>query len=881
MRVWKIIRRILLMMVLLIVGAMIWLVSPPGLRQMQPRIERALSDAVGADVSLGPLRLRWPLRMDSARITVRDPDNREPLIELKDIRIGISLRQLRQRTLAIYAFDVQKIVYHRWITGDDDASPTEVEDAKRADPRLPTALGPIHRIEMREWNVHQIEFRDFRASVRGAIRMDAAADQADASVSLRIRPAADAGPDPTPTLHGDLDLRIEVTDTRTRPLIRVTAEATDWQFDDVSIQKLSAELGGDPDAWNYALTADGHVVAPWQIQLQGAIDWDNWHIHALALDEFSGQHGELDWALLESAIIQRRETGYALAAFTLRIAEGWLEAAGNVRRDHMDVQAEVHDIALSRFGFAGVRQDQGNLEGLFQLQGDPQNPSARLRLAFENLLPAETIPWDGPPATFTIEHELADRRLANRFTLDGLTGDPVIFHVDVPLAVSLYPFTLDWPPSGPIHGGLAAETDLGELASLFVLDVHRVSGKLHTDLRIRGTVAEPDIGGSISLAGGRYEHDRLGILLQDIEWSFSGQRDQLSIDRFFATDGGVGLLNLRGTVQLDASRRFPFSGDLRLNEFRLLRNDQLEARADGQVEWTGDRLASLMQGRIRVAPVELRIPERLPPSMIDLNVIEYDEPVRRPPAPLAASVDDEREEHDVQLQLTVLIPDRFFVRGRGLDSEWGGELKIVGPAKAPVITGALGLQRGRFHFFGRRLGITRGIITFDGSVPPQPGLDIVAESRAGGITSIFALSGAVDAPQVRLSSIPDMPQDEILARLLFGRESARITAWQAITIAQAVRQLRGGGSTFDLMGQTRRILRVDQIELREREDEGDMAVSVGKYINDRVYVELEQGSVADSTRARVEVELTPSLRLETMTGTEADAGLGLTWTWDY
>jgi translocation and assembly module TamB len=127
-----------------------------------------------------------------------------------------------------------------------------------------------------------------------------------------------------------------------------------------------------------------------------------------------------------------------------------------------------------------------------------------------------------------------------------------------------------------------------------------------------------------------------------------------------------------------------------------------------------------------------------------------------------------------------------------------------------------------------------------------------------------------------------MPEDEVLARLLFGREAARISPWQAITIAQAVNRLRGGGSAFDVMGETRRILRVDQIEIRESDlNDGETLVSVGKYMSDRVYVELERGIQAEAGRAMVEVELTPSIRLETEIGTNAEGGLGLIWLWDY
>ncbi|MDA3875136.1 MAG: translocation/assembly module TamB domain-containing protein, partial [Kiritimatiellae bacterium] len=105
---------------------------------------------------------------------------------------------------------------------------------------------------------------------------------------------------------------------------------------------------------------------------------------------------------------------------------------------------------------------------------------------------------------------------------------------------------------------------------------------------------------------------------------------------------------------------------------------------------------------------------------------------------------------------------------------------------------------------------------------------------------------------------------------------------QALSLARALNKLRGGGSAFDLMGETRKLLRVDQIDIRtpEEEEEGT-TVTVGKYVSDRVYVEYEQSVGEESGRASVEVDLTPTIRLETTTGGALDTGIGIRWTREY
>ena len=650
---------------------------------------------------------------------------------------------------------------------------------------------------------------------------------------------------------------------------------------DLQVQEVDLAMAGDTRIVDIELNGQGELIETWTISSKGALQLDDLQLRELRIDEFGLRHRDFALVLEDLVRFSRTEEHYAIDRLALRIGEGRLLASGSVRADYVEMDASLEDLPLSTFGFAGVGDAHGDMEGRFQMSGHPADPAAELSLQFSGLKPADTNFWDGPPAFFSVTAWLENGRLSSRSMLEGLTGRPVELDLNFPLQVALYPVHLQWPPEGDVSGHFLAETDLGELATLFVLDVHRLAGLLSVDLALSGTVDEPDVSGHVRVKDGAYEHDRWGTVLRNIDVRLSGRRDRLAIDHLTATDGDRGRLELSGHLLVKPDEEYPFTTTLTLDQFRLLRHDTAHATGRGSLTWEGDRRASRVAGSVTVTPMELRIPERLPAALIDLEYVEING--EEGAEVTENDVLEEVAAHDLSLDVEVAFPDRAFVRGRGLDSEWGGRVHVQGPAREPVVGGSLSVLRGRFVFFGKRLGITRGLVNLDGSFPPRPVIDVVAEARSAGITAILRLSGDLDAPEIQLDSVPEMPEDEILARLLFGREAARITPWQAITMAQAVNQLRGGGSAFDVMGHTRRMLRVDAIELRESEEhEGQAAISVGKYVSDRVYVELERGvGVEQGGRAAVEVELTPTIRMETEMGTNADAGLGLTWSWDF
>ena len=58
------------------------------------------------------------------------------------------------------------------------------------------------------------------------------------------------------------------------------------------------------------------------------------------------------------------------------------------------------------------------------------------------------------------------------------------------------------------------------------------------------------------------------------------------------------------------------------------------------------------------------------------------------------------------------------------------------------------------------------------------------------------------------------------------------------------------------------------------------SLEAGKYINDSIYVGVEQGASAESTGVRVEIELSPHINVQGKT-TPGSSQVGIGWKMDY
>ena len=61
----------------------------------------------------------------------------------------------------------------------------------------------------------------------------------------------------------------------------------------------------------------------------------------------------------------------------------------------------------------------------------------------------------------------------------------------------------------------------------------------------------------------------------------------------------------------------------------------------------------------------------------------------------------------------------------------------------------------------------------------------------------------------------------------------------------------------------------------------DAAISAGKYLNDRVYLEVQRGVTPESGKAKVQIELTPNLSASTELNENSSTGVQLQWRHDY
>ena len=90
----------------------------------------------------------------------------------------------------------------------------------------------------------------------------------------------------------------------------------------------------------------------------------------------------------------------------------------------------------------------------------------------------------------------------------------------------------------------------------------------------------------------------------------------------------------------------------------------------------------------------------------------------------------------------------------------------------PLISGQLNAVKGSLDILGKNFKLARGAVTFGGGAVSNPLLDIMLTTQTPALMANISIVGTVRKMQLILSSDPEMPRDEILAQILFGKSAS-------------------------------------------------------------------------------------------------------------
>jgi len=439
-----------------------------------------------------------------------------------------------------------------------------------------------------------------------------------------------------------------------------------------------------------------------------------------------------------------------------------------------------------------------------------------------------------------------------------------------------------------LNGTVGGTTDLNLQGSLPLtlvnpfIDPASVAGVAQVDLRVTA-LSLSGLSGTLNATDARLVFPAARLVLDPTRLALRFDQGRMVVDaNGQLVDGGE--VQVTGPITL--GNGFPANLAIGLRRARLVDPQLYDTRLGGTITITGPLSGGAqIAGQITLDETQLRVPETGmsgPSSIPYIRHVGLPRPVARTFERAGLSTrptarpEIVRTQRPYGLNLQISAPNRIFLRGRGLDAELGGAVRISGTTQEPVTAGEFTLVRGRLDILGQRFALNQGRILLEGDFDPR--IRFVATTQTDIGTASIIVAGRVSSPEVSFVSDPVVPEDEVLALILFGRGTSDISPLQALQLANAVATLAGRGAGSGIFESLRNGLDLDDLDLTSG-DNGDVAVRAGKYISENVYTDVTVGS--GTSELSINIDVTPDITARGTTDSAGETSLGIFFERDY
>ena len=447
----------------------------------------------------------------------------------------------------------------------------------------------------------------------------------------------------------------------------------------------------------------------------------------------------------------------------------------------------------------------------------------------------------------------------------GLKSD---LQVDLPAVARAAPFRIAIDRTRPMRGDFSADGELRPLWDLLVGGDQRLSGRVSTQGTLAGTLNAPKVLGHAAIADGRYQNYAVGLDLQKFAVKADFGQDAVRIGQLQGSDGRNGTLSGSGDIGLAKGGGSTFA--LKLSHFRVIDTDTVTATMSGDATVTRDaRGFAKLAGALKVDRADISPSTPAPTGVVGMEVVEVNKPgepdVQPEAVPKAAVAPP------LALDVAVRASRGIFVKGKGLNVELSLDAHVGGSASAPQLGGEARVVLGSYDFAGKRFDFDSSSVVHLAADPADIRLDLTAKRQDTTLIAEVHVTGTAARPEIKLSSTPVLPQDEVLSQVLFGSSAAQLTGSQAAELASTLASLSGGGG-FDVLGRLRQFAGLDRLAFGQ--GTSGTGVSGGKYVSDSIYIELTGGG-REGPSAAVEWRVRRNFSVISRVGTQGDTQLSI------
>ena len=691
--------------------------------------------------------------------------------------------------------------------------------------------------------------------------------------------------------RGELHASGRIGGTSDAPIIKLNAQGSGIEHEDVSVDKLTANIDLDwrgqrashADIAISRLVVDQRALTQFNATLDGVTADHKLKVDALAgktalhlsgqgsfangawngtiLDLFIDDTENLNLQLDQPVAVMASAAAGKLNSLCLHGKIARLCGGGEWSESGWSARAEAHSLPIGTLtaGLTPKVEYQGTLNATANLSanggaafvGDARvdlvDAAIRHKLASGR---TDVITFGSGFVTLKAEpdHMNAELRLdaatrgliAGRMRAERNSGD-----------------MMNWPMRGQLQ---MATGELGFI-TLYVPDIDRASGHFDANLDFSGTLGAPSASGVIKLSRAELDLYQLNLALRELEMEARIVSNNLE----FTSTAKAGAGSLSSSGKLEWRDSLPY-GDLKLSGENLRVVDVPEARIDASPD-LDFRIAGReiqVKGEVKVPLARIR-----PADLTNAVLASADEKLVGPTEEI------EQDPFRVTSEITMTLGDKVTIETYGLSGHVTGSIsERTLPDQPTRATGELQVKDGQYTALARKLDIERGRLIFNGGLLADPAVDIRAVKVLPDVKAGVNVRGTLREPRLTFFSEPSIPQSQIVSLILAGSSLESAQRSDRAGTGAAGQEVAGQAAAL-LAAQFGSKLGIPDISV-ESDMSNDTSLVLGKYLSPRLFVSYGVSLTESINTIKMRYTINDRWTIKTEAGKERAADLVFT-----
>lgn len=500
----------------------------------------------------------------------------------------------------------------------------------------------------------------------------------------------------------------------------------------------------------------------------------------------------------------------------------------------------------------------GTVNLMVDARGPLSQPILQLRATLDDLK-MDPLNIKKVRAGLTHNHNQAQFRL----TVQSESGDSLALDVQTPIRINLTDSQMV-STIREVDGRLLA-TNVNP-KNFFIregTEQQPIDGILNTDIRFSGNITAPNLSGTLRFSNGKFSMPAYGIQYNNIKLLTTLSGHRIALDSLYTRDKDGDLL-ITGGAALDTSllsgNITSLNARIKAHNFYVSRHNNHKIQVNSDIQLKDSARQATFGGHLTVLRSNFYLPglmemsgtstinepmlvKALKETHSDSLVVESADTLSMTIAPPNTSAIK-----NLTGKLNIQIPRNTWIKSEDMSLEIYGDVDLLKNNDYFELFGSLGISRGFYTLYGRKLVIQEGEINFQGGEDLNPLINIKATYQFRGKDKqknemIMAAGGSLTEPDLSFTlNDKSITERDAMAYLIFNQsfdelsfsnqEGVSGNVPQAMLTSLVSSQLtKTVGNTFDL----------DMVEISANEDWQSATFMVGKYITNNLFVTYQRG----------------------------------------